>query len=186
MYCTTFSTVVSQIKNSINFFYFSQKHTEVPGIVHYIARTVVGVCGITYCSLQTVITYYLIKPQTNTVKLFALRLATSILLCVSGLMHVSMDVWLAAQLLKGTANAKNRCILTWRTKKTSCSLFIISVTGWLMYFLLCFHQRIMWNFAIWIVWKWAVFKNILQKRSRLNGFTTIIRNWNTKWVKTLI
>ena len=25
-----------------------------------------------------------------------------------------------------------------------------------MYFLLCFHQHIMWNFAVWIVWKWAV------------------------------
>ena len=106
----------------------------MPGIVHYIGRTVVGVCGITYCSLQTVITYYLIKPQTNTVKLFALRLATSILLCVSGLVHVSMEVWLAAQLFKGTANAEKQMHSNLKDEE-DIMFSIYNISDWLTYVL---------------------------------------------------
>ncbi|PFX27038.1 hypothetical protein AWC38_SpisGene8259 [Stylophora pistillata] len=111
-----------------------QEHTKVPGIIHYIGRTLVGVCGIKYCSLQTIITYYLIKPQTNTVKLFALRLATSILLCMSGLMHVSMDVWLAARLLKGAANSEKQRYSNLKDEEDTM-FFINDISEWLTFVL---------------------------------------------------
>ena len=94
----------------------------------------VQVCGIKYCSLQTVFIYYLIKPQTNTVKLFALRLATSILLCISGLVHVSMDVWLAAQLFKGTANAEKQMHSNLKDEE-DIMFSIYNISDWLTYVL---------------------------------------------------
>lgn len=88
--------------NNISRFFFQEfEHTDVPGTVHYVGRILVGICGITYCSLQTVITFYLSKLKINTVKLFVLRVVISSLLCVTGLMHVSMDIWLAICLSKG-------------------------------------------------------------------------------------
>ena len=60
----------------------------------------VGFCGITYCSLQTIITFEFAKLEISTIKLFVLRVAISSLLCVSGFVHVTMEVWLATPFLK--------------------------------------------------------------------------------------
>lgn len=118
------------------YFDFFQKHIEVPGTVHYIGRIVVGVCGITYCTLQTIITFYLSKLQINTVKLFVLRIVTSSLLCVSGFVHVIMDVWLAIRLLKGNAHIyKTWYFLKSTDAETYFTDIISDISEWLTFLL---------------------------------------------------
>lgn len=70
------------------------------GTVHHIGRMLVGLCGIIYCYLQTIITYQLSKLEISTVKLFVVRIVVCSLLCVSGFVHVTTEVWLATRLLK--------------------------------------------------------------------------------------
>ena len=60
----------------------------------------VGLCGITYCSLQTIIAFDLAKLEIGTIKLFVPRAVISSLLCVSGFVHVTVHVWLATRFLK--------------------------------------------------------------------------------------
>ncbi|KAL9973383.1 hypothetical protein ACROYT_G019837 [Oculina patagonica] len=112
-----------------------QEQTEVPGTVHYVGRILVGVCGITYCLLQTVITFYLSKLQINTVRLFVLRIVTSSLLCVSGLIHVTMDVWLAIRLLKENTELYK----PWYSNKMDTEASVTDVIGdvseWMMFLL---------------------------------------------------
>ena len=67
---------------------------------HHTGRIVIGLCGITYCSLQAFITFQLAKLGLSTFKLFIFRIVISILLCVIGLVHVTMEVWLAVRFLK--------------------------------------------------------------------------------------
>lgn len=70
------------------------------GTMHHTGRILVGLCGITYCSLQTFITFRLSKLEISTIKLFVMRVVTWSLLCVSGFVHVTMEVWVATRLLK--------------------------------------------------------------------------------------
>lgn len=67
---------------------------------HHTGRIVIGLCGITYCSLQAFITFQLAKLGLSTFKLFIFRIVISILLCVIGFVHVTMEVWLAVRFLK--------------------------------------------------------------------------------------
>lgn len=103
--------------------------------MHYVGRIIVGVCGITYCLLQTVITFYLSKLQINTVRLFVLRIVTSSLLCVSGLMHVTMDVWQAIRLLKGNTELYKPWYSNRIDTETNVTYVISNISEWVMFLL---------------------------------------------------
>lgn len=112
-----------------------QEHTAVTGTLHYVGRILVGLCGITYCSLQTVITLYLSKLQISTVKLFVLRAVPSSLLCVSGLVHVTMDVLLAIRLLEGHNQLYKPWYSNWTETMPSLTDFVSDISEWMMFLL---------------------------------------------------
>ena len=95
----------------------------------------VGVCGITYCSLQAIITLYLSKLQISHVKLFVLRTVISSLLCVSGLVHVTMDALLAFRLLEGNHQRYKPWYSSWTATMPSLTDFISDISEWLMFLL---------------------------------------------------
>lgn len=95
----------------------------------------VGVCGVTYCSLQAVITLYLSKSHISHVKLFVLRTVISSLLCVSGLVHVTMDVLLAFRLLEGNHQRYKPWYSSWTDTMPSLTDFISDISEWLMFLL---------------------------------------------------
>ena len=95
----------------------------------------VGVCGITYCALQAVITLYLGKLQISHVKLFVLRTVISSLLCVSGLVHVTMDVLLAFRLLERNHQRYKPWYSSWIDTMPSLTDFISDISEWLMFLL---------------------------------------------------